>query len=159
MAQELSFWSQKCGDTESGNGEQKDGEYNSPWLSLFAFTAQKHAPVLRLAVILTIVAGSIKPTVAIFLGYLFDELANYGTENISENQVLIDVAKWCLFLAGLGFSAWFINGGYFALWLIFGDKQAKAVREELFSGLLERGTDWYDLRTDGIGSLLTRIQT
>ena len=157
MAQALDFQSKKgqtCRDTGSRNEE-----HNSPWLSLFAFTAQKHVPVLCPAVALTIVAGAIKPTVAIFLGYLFDELANYGTENISETQVLRDVAKWCLFLAGLSVSTWLINGGYFALWLIFGDKQAKAVREELFIGLLERETDWYDLRTDGIGSLLTRIQT
>jgi ATP-binding cassette, subfamily B (MDR/TAP), member 1 len=157
MAQALGFRSKKgqtCRDRESGNEE-----HNSSWLSLFAFTARKHVAVLCPAVALTVVAGAIKPTVAIFLGYLFDELASYGTGNVSETQVLRDVAKWCLFLAGLSFSAWLIKGGYFALWLIFGDKQAKTVREELFIGLLERETDWYDLRTDGIGSLLTRIQT
>jgi ATP-binding cassette, subfamily B (MDR/TAP), member 1 len=147
----------KCG--QSYDTKSKIREHVSPWSSLFVFTTKNHITVLCTAVFLNVTAGAIKPTVAIFLGYLFDELVNSRTENVPGAQVVKDVAKWCLLLAGLGFSAWIINGGYFALWMIFGDMQAKSAREKLFIGLLENDMNWYDLQMDGIGSLLTRIQT
>jgi ATP-binding cassette subfamily B (MDR/TAP) protein 1 len=64
-----------------------------------------------------------------------------------------------LALVGLGSASWLLNGGYFMLWLAFGELQAKSVREKLFDGMLEKDMEWYDMRKNGIGALVPRFQT
>ena len=46
-----------------------------------------------------------------------------------------------------------------AMWLAYGELQAKSARDRLFHGLLEKEIEWYDLRMNGIGALLPRLQT
>ncbi|KFX93813.1 hypothetical protein V490_04662, partial [Pseudogymnoascus sp. VKM F-3557] len=69
------------------------------------------------------------------------------------------ISKWCIVLTGLGLGSCLANGGFFGLWLVFGESQAKQAREKLFTGLLRREMEWYDLRKDGISPVLIRIQT
>jgi ATP-binding cassette subfamily B (MDR/TAP) protein 1 len=143
--------------------EAVDGKENSDggasFLSLFAFTTKRHFPVLFSAIILTIVAGAIKPTIAIFLGHIFDDLSSFGAGDATQSALLRNVSRWCIALSGLGVATLLVNGAFFSLWLVFGEMQARSVRDKAFSGMLEKEMEWYDLRADGIGSLLVRIQT
>jgi len=120
---------------------------------------KRHVTILIPASFLAILAGVLKPTISIFLGRIFDDLAAFGSGTTAGGQLLTDVSRWCIALTALGLAAWLVNGGFFALWLVFGELQVKSVREKMFKGMLEKEMAWYDLRSDGIASLLNRIQT
>jgi ATP-binding cassette subfamily B (MDR/TAP) protein 1 len=146
----------------SGEGKKSDNadaDIKTTWLSLFAFTTTSHIPTLIPAIILTTLAGGLKPTISIFLGHILDDLASYVSGTITQAELLQDVSKWCIILVGLGVGAWLTNGGFFALWLAFGEAQAKSARVKIFKGMLEKEMSWFDLQRDGTGSLLVRIQT
>ncbi|KUJ18851.1 P-loop containing nucleoside triphosphate hydrolase protein [Mollisia scopiformis] len=42
---------------------------------------------------------------------------------------------------------------------MFGELQAKSLRLQMFEGMLDKNMEWYDLRQDGVGALMIRIQT
>jgi ABC-type multidrug transport system fused ATPase/permease subunit len=141
-------------------GDKSD--YGAHWISfssIFAFTDKKHLTVLIPALLLTTIAGAIKPAIAIFLGLIFDELANFGSGSITGDELLKGVSTWCIALTGLGVATMLVNGGFFYLWLVFGEMQARSVRDKSFLSMMEKDMEWYDLRAEGIGSLLVRIQT
>jgi ATP-binding cassette subfamily B (MDR/TAP) protein 1 len=107
----------------------------------------------------TIIAGVLKPAAAIFYGKIFTCLANYGSESLGGQETLHNISVWCIALTALGVGAWLLEGAFFSSWIIFGELQAKTIRQQMFTGMLNREMEWYDLREDGIGSLLIRIQT
>jgi ATP-binding cassette subfamily B (MDR/TAP) protein 1 len=59
----------------------------------------------------------------------------------------------------LGAAAWVFEGAFLLIWITYGEIQAKNARQQLFTSMLDKDIEWYDLREDGIGSLLIRIQT
>jgi ATP-binding cassette, subfamily B (MDR/TAP), member 1 len=128
-------------------------------ISIFAFTTKKHLLILFPAILLATVAGAIRPVLAIFLGYIFDELLSFGAGDSTESDLLHNVSTWTVAITGVGVATFLTNGAFFSLWLIFGEMQARSVRDMAFVSMLGKEMDWYDLRTDGIGSLLIRIQT
>jgi len=139
-----------------------DGDYGAhraSFSSIFAFTHKKHLAVLIPALLLTTLAGTMKPAIAIFLGHIFDELASFGCGSTTGDELLKNVSIWCIALTGLGIATMIVNGGFFSLWLVFGEMQARSLRDKAFRSMLEKEMEWYDLRADGIGSLITRIQT
>jgi ATP-binding cassette subfamily B (MDR/TAP) protein 1 len=141
-------------------GDEDDNAMNrGSFSSIFAFTHKKHLAVFIPALVLTTVSGAIKPAISIFLGYIFDELANFGSGSTMGDELLKNMSIWCIALTGLGIATMVVNGGFFSLWLVFGEMQAKSVRDKAFLSMLEKEMEWYDLRADGIGSLLVRIQT
>lgn len=68
------------------------------------------------------------------------------------------VAVNCIAIVGVGAGSWVLNGGFFMFWLVFGELQAKIVRDKLFDGLMQKDMEWYDLRKNGIGALILRLQ-
>jgi hypothetical protein len=150
-----------CSNIQSGNTgrELNCGTHRISFSSMFAFTNRKDLKVLIPAVLLTIIAGAMKPAITIFLGQIFEDLASFGSGSITGDELLKSVSLWCTALTGLGVATMLVNGGFFGLWLIFGEMQAKTVRDRSFLCMLEKDMEWYDLREDGIGSLLVRIQT
>jgi ATP-binding cassette subfamily B (MDR/TAP) protein 1 len=62
-------------------------------------------------------------------------------------------------LTALGVAAWILEGILLSSWMVFGELQAQSARRKMFTGMLDKEMEWYDLREDGIGSLLIRIQT
>lgn len=129
------------------------------WRSLFAFTNRQHTGYLILSVISSIGAGIPQPTSAIFYGYIFSDLAKYGAGNATGKDTLKNISIWCIALTILGAVAWVVQGGSLCSWMIFGEVQAKTVRKAMFEGMLEKDMEWYDLRKDGVASLLVRIHT
>lgn len=93
------------------------------------------------------------------MGFIFDVIAQYVAGSVGHAAFMREVSKWCVILVGLGVASWILNSALFALWVTFGEIQAKNVREKMFAELLKRDMEWYDLRKDGVASLLVRIQT
>ena len=139
----------------------QNGENQTPasWRSLFAFTNRQHTGYLVLSLISSIGAGIPQPTSAIFYGYIFSDLAQYGSGNATGKDTLNNISIWCIALTVVGVVAWVLQGGSLSSWMIFGEVQAKTVRQAMFEGMLEKDMEWYDLREDGVASLLVRIHT
>jgi ATP-binding cassette, subfamily B (MDR/TAP), member 1 len=144
------------GDTDD---DAEYGAHRASVSSIFAFTSEKHLAVLIPALLLMTIAGAIKPAITIFLGRILDELARFGAGSTKGDELLKNVSIWCIALTGLGIATMLVNGGFFSLWLVFGEMQARSVRDKAFLSMLEKEMEWYDLRADDIGSLLVRIQT
>ena len=131
---------------------------NARWRSLFNFTKTTHITTLIVATVLSMLSGFIAPAVAIFAGKLFAAFAEYGGGRTDGHELVSRVSTQCIALVALGGASWVLNGGYFMFWLVFGELQAKNAREKLFGGLMERDMAWYDMRKDGVGALIPRLQ-
>ncbi|KAH9219138.1 P-loop containing nucleoside triphosphate hydrolase protein [Leptodontidium sp. 2 PMI_412] len=129
------------------------------WRSLFVFTTRQHIAVIAIALLSSFLSALLKPTLAIFFGKIFSIFTKFGLGVLDGHDALVAISKWCVALVCLGGAAWVIEGAFLSSWMVFGELQAKCVREELFVGMLDKEMEWYDLRQDGIGSLLIRIQT
>lgn len=129
------------------------------WRSLFFFTTRKHSLVIAIAIFSSLLSALLKPALAIFFGKIFSIFTKFGLGILSGPEALRAISKWCIALVSLGGAAWLIEGAFLSSWMVFGELQAKSVREQMFVGMLDKEMEWYDLRQDGIGSLLIRIQT
>ena len=139
--------------------EENNLASHASWYSLFSFTSRTDIPPLFLALVLSIAAGLVAPALAIFLGKIFALFTDFGADEISGPDLLNRVSTNAFLLALLGITSGLLHAGYFALWLGFGELQARHVRERLFEGMLRKDMGWYDMRTDGIDALVTRLQT
>ncbi|KFY74500.1 hypothetical protein V499_05477 [Pseudogymnoascus sp. VKM F-103] len=144
---------------ENSTAGREDSDTKPAWKSMFAFTVRGHLAVMIPAWISSMTAGVIKPSMAIFMGFIFDDIAEYVAGSTNYSSMIRRISKWCIVLTGLGVGSCLANAGFFGLWLIFGESQAKQARQKLFTGLLKREMEWYDLRKDGISPVLIRIQT
>lgn len=129
------------------------------WTASFTFTQRGHYGVLCLAIFFATCSALVQPTVSIFMGRYSDALAQFGGGFIDSgtlrDRTMVGVHAFIV----LGCCTLFTNAGMFATWTIFGEMQAKSVREELFRSLLEKDLEWFEMRESGIASLLTRLQT
>jgi ATP-binding cassette subfamily B (MDR/TAP) protein 1 len=145
-------------DKAVDNGDEP-GTVKPSWRSLFTFTTRKHLPVIAGALFATLLSSLIRPTSTIFFGKIFSVLTLFGAGSLEAHTTLQQISVWCTVLASLGGLSWLLEGTFVLTWMVFGELQAKWVREEMFSGMLDKEMDWYDMHKDGIGSLLIRIQT
>lgn len=129
------------------------------WSALFAFTRKPHLLVLLPAILLSLAAGLILPVTAIFFGRVFNNFSDYAAGKIEATIFTRELTGNIYALLVLGAATFVLKGGLFNFWLQFGEMQARCVREELFRTLLEKDLEWYDLRTSGVETLLTRTQT
>lgn len=131
----------------------------SRWKTLFNFSSRQHASILIIALFLSTAAGITGPALAIFFGKIFNSFSAYGA-GVADGQMLMHKVSFdAIALCILGGTVWVLKGGYFALWMVFGELQAKNARDQLFRNLLEKDFEWYEMRTSGIGALLPRLQT
>lgn len=66
--------------------------------------------------------------------------------------------NYVYYLLILASIAWLFSSIDLAVWIAFGELQAKSARDRLFYGLLRKEIAWYDMRKDGIGAMLPRLQ-
>ncbi|MCJ1400530.1 hypothetical protein MMC11_003736 [Xylographa trunciseda] len=132
---------------------------HAKWISLFNFTSRAHILPLTIAGCLSVASGIVIPALAIFLGKIFDTFADYGAGMISGSDLTKQTSVNGLYLLGLGSASWILNGSFFMFWLLFGELQAKHIREMLFNGMLQREMAWYDLRKSGVNAMIPRLQT
>ncbi|ELR05408.1 hypothetical protein VC83_03566 [Pseudogymnoascus destructans] len=156
---DTSLRNEVSGRLENSTAGREDSDTKPAWKSMFAFTVRGHLAVMIPAWISSMTAGVIRPSMAIFMGFIFDDIAEYVTGSTNYSSMIKRISKWCIVLTGLGVGSCLANAGFFGLWLIFGESQAKQARQKLFTGLLRREMEWYDLRKDGISPVLIRIQT
>ena len=149
---------QACGQS-SLKDNKKSKEAITSWRALFSFTDRAHMIVLIPALILSAVSGILPAALAIFLGKYFDALANFGAGTINDHELVQKVQINTYGLIAIGGAAWLTKGGFFTLWLIFGEMQAKSARDILFQCLLQKDVEWFDMRSTGVGSLVSRLQT
>ena len=129
------------------------------WKSLFNFTTKAHYIPLCLGLLLSVCSGIIIPALALLLGRIFDSFTDFGAGRLSGPGLISRVSQNATYLAALGSASWLLNGSYFMFWLVFGELQAKSVRDKLFNGMLQKDMEWYDLRKAGVGALIPRLQT
>lgn len=127
--------------------------------ALFNFTNRSHLIILIPALILSAISGILLPTLAIVFGKFFDALASFGAGTIGDHELVQKVLSNTYALVALGGATWLLKGGYFTVWLVFGELQAKSIRDALFRSLLHKDLEWFEMRSSGVGSLLSRLQT
>ena len=153
------------GETDIGDEERLTsspttiGMAKSKWKSLFNFSSRQHAPILVIALLLSTAAGITGPALAVFFGRIFDSFSAYGSGATDGAMLTRKVSNDAIALCILGGTVWLLKGGYFGLWIGFGELQAKNARDRLFQNLLEKDLEWYEMCTSGIGALLPRLQT
>lgn len=129
------------------------------WPCLFAFTTANHIIPLISAIFFAIASSLLKPTSAIVFGRFFAVFTRYGAGELNTQQTADHVSKWCIVMTAIGGATWLTEGIFLSQWIIFGELQAQRARGCLFTGLLGKSMEWYDLRDEDIGTLSTRLQT
>ncbi|KAJ9606273.1 ATP-dependent permease [Cladophialophora chaetospira] len=139
--------------------EKKQGHgFLDGWKSLFYFTSTSHLPVLLPAILSSVAAGGLQPAMALFIGRFFDTISDFASGNIDGTAFMNKSLSTFRALFVIAAATFLFKGLLFILWLVFGEMQARTVRELLFESLLERDVEWYETRTSGVGTLLTRLQ-
>ena len=140
--------------------QEEDGQaQNARWGALFNFTTKAHILPLLIALLLSITSGIVVPALAIFLGKLFNLFTEFGAGKLSGPELVHKISTYDIYMLGLAAASMLFNAGYFGFWLYFGELQAKNVRDRLFDGLLKKDMEWFDMRTAGVNTLLSRLQT
>ena len=129
------------------------------WRALFTFTQPGHLFALVPATLLSVAAGILQPALAIYFGKFFNSFSEYGGGAINGSQLTHKTLTDVYVLLGIGLATWLLKGSYFGIWMVFGELQAKSVRDELFSNLMWKNLAWFDSRTSGVAALLSRLET
>ena len=149
----------------SNSNDRDDGEEDdvqlrrASWLALLNFMSRSHFIIFITAIILSVASGIVIPTLAVFLGKIFDLFTSFGAGEIGGSDLKTKVSIYGIALAGLGSASGILNAVFFGSWLLFGELQAKSARERLFDGMLEKDLEWFDMRTAGVETLISRQQT
>lgn len=129
------------------------------WTASFSFIQREQYGVLGLAIFFAVCSALVQPAVSIIMGRFSDALAQFGGGLIDSDTLRERTAGGVHAFIVLGCCTLVTNAGMFAAWAIFGEMQAKSVREELFRSLVEKDMEWFEQRETGTASLLTRLQT
>lgn len=130
----------------------------APWRALFFFTTKRNVPLLIFAILFSILAGAVDPAQAYIMGKFFDGFSQYATGKLQGDAFMDYERKWIFYMIALGGASWMTNFLEFGSWMAFGELQARSARDRLFYGLMEREIEWYDMRKNGIGAMLPRLQ-
>lgn len=130
------------------------GVQTVPWRALFFFTTKSHLTCLFVGLAAALAAGGLGPAQSYLLGKAF----NAFTNSSSPSAVLTSVTNYTIYLLALGVGSWLVHFVFFSAWLAFGELQANSARERLFLGMLTKDIEWYDMRKNGIGALIPRLQ-
>ncbi|KAG9926134.1 putative ABC transporter, partial [Aureobasidium melanogenum] len=136
------------------NKSNGDGVQTVPWRALFFFTTKSHLTCLFIGIAAALAAGGITPAQSYLLGKAFNAFTNSN----SPSAVLSSVTNYTIYLVALGVGSWLVHSVFFSAWLAFGELQANSARERLFLGMLDKEIEWYDMRKNGIGALIPRLQ-
>ncbi|KAL7927093.1 P-loop containing nucleoside triphosphate hydrolase protein [Trichoderma austrokoningii] len=146
--------------TSSANHEiDRNKPIRTSFKHLFSFTRWNHTAPLTAALASSAGFAAIKSIYPIFLGKIFNIVSDFGAGRRSGSETLGEISHWSLILIGLGLVNCVLGSAFLSLWVIFGELQAKSVRQEIFKSLLSKNIAWFDSLDQGISSLLVRIQT
>ncbi|KAF4451515.1 hypothetical protein F53441_5524 [Fusarium austroafricanum] len=134
-------------------------DIKSSWKQLFLFTRRSHSASLIAALLAAGFLAGFKTVLSIILGKIFDIIAGFGNGSLDGDEALSQISGWAVVLVGMGVGNWMASTAFLALWVIFGELQAHSVRHDIFASLLSKDMAWFDSQSEGISSLLIRIQT
>jgi ATP-binding cassette subfamily B (MDR/TAP) protein 1 len=134
-------------------------DVKSSWKQLFLFTKRSHTGALIAALLAAGFTAGFKTVLSVILGKIFDIITGFGNGSLDGHQALDQISDWALVLLGLGIGNWIASTAFLALWVIFGELQACSIRHDIFMSLLSKDMAWFDAQSEGISSLLIRIQT
>lgn len=126
----------------------------APWRALFFFATKAHLPCLSVAIISAILTGLVSPASALLVGKAFQNFAS----TTDGNELVRKVTKYVLYMVGVALGGLLLHFIYFSAWVTFGELQANSARDRLFNGMLVKDIEWYDLRKNGVGALIPRLQ-
>ena len=145
--------------TEDESNESKPKRQTKPgWKSLFYFSNRKHIPTIIAGSICALLAGCVTTALAIFLGDVFNAFTTFGAGEIDYDELHSKILSGALGMIALGAAGWFLNGAYYAAFMIFGEFQASTVQRQVFIELLSRDVEWFEAQEQGSGALLSGIQ-
>ena len=104
------------------------------------------------------IAGALDPAKSYLMGKAFGGFTSYASGTLHGDGFIHLEKKYVYYLLIVSGGAWICSFLELTCWLAFGELQAKSARDRLFDGLLRKEIEWYDLRKNGIGALLPRIQ-
>lgn len=133
-------------------------EKKPKWRHLFAFTTTHHLYYLSGAGLSSAAAAALRTALAIILGRVFDIIAAFGNGEIKASEALASVSGYSIILVAMGTLQWVTNSTFLALWLMFGELQAKKIRRALFEGLMVMERAWIDSLPNGTTGLVASIQ-
>ncbi|KAK0860271.1 ATP-dependent permease [Friedmanniomyces endolithicus] len=140
------------------NESTSDEKHATPWRSLFFFTTKANLPILITGGICSVIAGAGSPFQSYLTGKLFEGFTSYASGAWTTEKFMHEQTKYVIYMVAVAGASWVFLSLEFMLWLAFGELQAKSARDRLFHGLLEKDVEWYDMRKNGIGALLPRLQ-
>lgn len=126
----------------------------APWKALFFFTTKAHLTCFSTAMAFAILSGLASPAAALLTGKAFQGFASVA----DGNELVKKETKYVFYLLGIGLGSWLLHFVFFAAWVAFGELQANNARDRLFNGMLVKEIEWYDLRKNGVGALIPRLQ-
>lgn len=126
----------------------------APWQALFYFTARSHISCLVVAVASALASGGASPAQSLLTGKAFEAFASSS----STSDLLRKESRYALYLIAIAAGSWLLHFVFFAAWVTFGELQANSARDRLFAGLLKRDIAWFDMRKNGGGALISRLQ-
>lgn len=129
------------------------------WRILFGTSEAQHRPWLIQAAALAVASGALTPAMSILLGKIFDQFTDYGARQISTADFKSSIAASSWYLAILGAACMVFSGGRFAAWVLHGELKAQSLRSLVFESLFDKPIAWYDKRSAGTGSTISRAQT
>ncbi|KAK4953488.1 ATP-dependent permease, partial [Elasticomyces elasticus] len=130
----------------------------APWKALFYFTTHSNLLPLISGIFFAIATGLISPTNSFLLGKIFDGFASLGSGKLTIDEFWKTELRYIYGTLAVGGASWLLHSLFFTSWLIFGELNAKNARDRLFKGLLAKDIEWYDMRLNGIGAMLPRLQ-
>ena len=146
--------SKRLSHATDGNDETP----KAPWRALFFFTTKANIPLLVFAIAISIISGALDPAKSYLMGKAFGGFTSYASGTLHADEFIHLEKKYVYYLLIVSGGAWIATFLELTCWLAFGELQAKSARDRLFHGLLRKEIEWYDLRKNGIGALLPRIQ-
>ncbi|KAK4217547.1 putative ABC transporter expressed in the mitochondrial inner membrane [Rhypophila decipiens] len=143
---------------ETGKGPNPDA-HQSSFKDLFSFSRPRHVLVMVSALATAALVAAGRTAYAVLLGKIFGVVAQWGAGTLDPDEFLSQISRWSIYFVVLGAGMWFVSSVDIALWVVTGELRARTTRETLFSSLLDKPTGWYDLRMNGLASLLVGIHT
>ncbi|KAG8631462.1 hypothetical protein KVT40_000602 [Elsinoe batatas] len=135
----------------------KIAEAPIPYRAILTFTNRSHTTILVVGITAAIIKGVAGPAGALLTGKIFGALSGYRPGVKTAESLIASVRQNVLYLLVVAGASFFVHFIFFTAWVIFGERQAKEARHQLFNALLKQEVAWFDCRKEGPSAMLPRL--